>query len=86
MQQQPLDVTQPIDAVYEHGTFRVLDTGTVNIPEGQRVRLIAEPVDKPESVLDLLGQVYDGLSEEEIEDIEEIILDRSNFFGDREQP
>lgn len=86
MQQQPLDVMQPIDAIYEHGTFRILNTDTVKMPEGQHVRLIAEPVDKPENVLELLGRVYDGLSEEEIEEIEKIILDRSNFFGDREQP
>lgn len=79
-------MNQTMDAIYEHGVFRVIDSEAVKLPEGQRVRLIAEPVDKPESVLELLGQVYDGLSEEEISEIEKIILDRSNLFGKREQP
>lgn len=74
---------QPLEVVYESGVFRPVTPPDSAIKEGQRlwVRLI----DGPENVLELLGQVYDGLPEEEITDIEKVILDRSNFFGRREQ-
>jgi hypothetical protein len=35
--------------------------------------------------LSLLTQVYEGLSPEEIDEIEQIALDRSRFFTDREE-
>jgi len=35
--------------------------------------------------LDLAAQVYEGLSESQIEEIERIALDRSDFFGERIQ-
>ena len=31
----------------------------------------------------LAGKIYEGLSEQEIEEMEKIMLDRSNFFGER---
>jgi hypothetical protein len=34
--------------------------------------------------LSLLTQVYEGLSPEEIDEVEQIALDRSHFFSDRE--
>ena len=37
----------------------------------------------PDDVLTLAGQVYEGLSEEDIDDVERISLDRRGFFGDR---
>ncbi len=37
---------------------------------------------EPES-LKLATRVYDGLSDEDIDEIEQIALDRSNFFGTR---
>ena len=83
MQQQPLEAMQPIDAIYEHGTFRVLDADTVKMPEGQRVRLTAEPVDTPQSGVDMLIHLYDGLSDEEIDEIEKIIFDKRDFFSGR---
>lgn len=36
------------------------------------------------SSLELAAQVYEGLSEEEINEIEKIILDRSNWFPERD--
>jgi len=32
---------------------------------------------------ELAGSVYDGLPKEEIDEIERIVLDRSNYFGSR---
>ena len=41
-------------------------------------------MEQKESSLELLGQVYDGLSEEEIDEIERIILDRRPWFPERD--
>ena len=74
---------QTYEAVFESGVFRLLTPKGLEIPEGQKVRIVVEIVESPESILELATQVYDGLSEEEIEEIEEIILGRSNFFKGR---
>lgn len=37
----------------------------------------------PDEIIKLTQNFYEGLSEHEIDEIEKIILDRSNFFGDR---
>jgi len=71
-----------VDAVFEHGVFRLLAPQNVRIPEGQIVRLAIEPVESPEDILELAGQVYAGLSDKEIEEIETIIFERNNFFKD----
>jgi predicted DNA-binding antitoxin AbrB/MazE fold protein len=74
---------QILNAVYEKGVFRPLQHP--DIAEGQQVRLVVEtsaPL-SPDEILELAGQVYEGLSEQEIDEIEEIALDRKNFFGER---
>ena len=35
-------------------------------------------------MMELLANFYDGFSEEEIAEIEKIMLDRSNFFPERD--
>ena len=75
--------TQKVDAVFENGSFKPLVPLDPIPAEGQRVRIVVEPVESPERVLDLATQVYEGLSEAQIDDIEEIALDRSNFFTGR---
>ena len=75
---------QTIEAVYQNGMFRPLKPMLEEIEEGETVEIIIK--DKklsPDEMLKLAGQVYEGLSEEDIEEIERIALDRSNFFGDR---
>ena len=37
----------------------------------------------PDEVLKLAGQVYAGLSEQEVSEVEKIALDRSHFVGER---
>ncbi len=71
-----------IDAVYENGAFRPLQPDAVAIPDGQRVRITINDEDEPEA-LRLASHVYDGLSSEEIKEIEQIALDRRDFFGRR---
>jgi predicted DNA-binding antitoxin AbrB/MazE fold protein len=61
--------------------FKPLKPMSEEIAEGETVEIIIK--DKrlsPDEMLKLAGQVYEGLSEEEIE---RIALDRSNFFGER---
>ena len=77
-------MTQTIEAIYQNGIFKPLSPVSEEIAEGERVEIIVK--DKrlsPDEMLELAGQVYEGLSEEDIEEIERIALDRSNFFGDR---
>jgi len=75
-----------VDAVYEHGTFRILQPQNVQLSEGQKVRLLIEPALSPEEMTSLAASVYEGLSEEEINAVERIALDRSNFFDAPTQP
>ena len=35
----------------------------------------------PNEIMKFAEKIYEGLSEEEIEEIEKVALDRSNFFG-----
>lgn len=80
-------MSKTIDAVYAGGVFTPLQG--IEIPEGECVTLSVEPVSRslsPAQMLDLLGRVYDGLSEQEIEAIEEIALDRTAFFSGRPDP
>lgn len=77
-------MTQTIEAIYQNGMFKPLSPVSEEIAEGETVEIIIK--DKrlsPDEMLKLAGQVYEGLSDEEINEIEKIALDRTNFFGDR---
>ncbi|MDQ3706178.1 MAG: sigma-70 region 4 domain-containing protein [Chloroflexota bacterium] len=54
------------------------------LEEGQWVRLTVELVSPTDEMMALIMHFYDGLSEEEIAGIEKIVLDRSNFFPERD--
>jgi predicted DNA-binding antitoxin AbrB/MazE fold protein len=74
-------MAQVLDAIFENGVFRPL--GRPELAEGQRVSLIIEPAAplSPDEMLELAGKVYEGLSEDEVRDLERIALDRRDFFG-----
>ncbi len=72
-----------VEAVYEHGSLKLLEA--VDLQEGQRVRVDLH-TEEDEDPLEILGGVYDGLSEREIEEVEEAILNRRTLFGGRERP
>lgn len=72
-----------VEAVFEHGSLKLLET--VDLREGQRVRVDLH-TEEPEDPLEILADVYDGLSEREIEEVEDAILNRRSLFGDRERP
>ena len=71
-----------IDAIYENGTFRPIQCEVIAIAEGQRVRITVEDEGEPQA-LRLAVSVYDGLSANDIHEIEEIAFDRSSFFRPR---
>ena len=73
---------QVIDAIYENGTFRPIQPDAIGISEGKLIRITVEDETELEA-LKLATCVYDGLSDEEIDEIEQIAFDRSNFFGTR---
>ncbi|MDQ3928438.1 MAG: antitoxin family protein [Chloroflexota bacterium] len=78
---------ETIAAIYENGTFRPLDPVDGSISEGQRVDIVVRPVANdtptPDEILALAAKVYEGLSEEEINEIEKIALERSNWSTGR---
>jgi predicted DNA-binding antitoxin AbrB/MazE fold protein len=77
-------MSQTMDAVFEDGTFKPVNNGSLPFAEGQRVKLTVEvPPENDDNLIELAGQVYEGLSEEDIGEIERLALDRGNFFQDR---
>ena len=50
-----------------------------DLPEGRQVRLIVQ-TRCPEDILRLAAEVYQGLSQEDIAEIERVALDRGHFF------
>jgi predicted DNA-binding antitoxin AbrB/MazE fold protein len=71
-----------VEAVFENGSFRPLDVRAVQVAEGQRVRLVVDDSALPPA-LQRAFEVYQGLSHQEIDEIEQIALDRSRFFTPR---
>lgn len=61
------------DAVYEKGVFRPVQ-GSPHLAEGQHVRLIVEQAGT--NGLDLAAGVYQGLTGDQVDEIERIALDR----------
>ncbi len=74
---------QILNAIYENGIFRPLKP--LEIPEGQQVLLKVETLseDFPDDLLELAVQVYKGLSEKQIDEIEQIAFNRRDFFTKR---
>ncbi len=72
-----------VDAVYEHGSLKLLEP--VDLQEGQHVRVDLH-TEEAEDPLEILAGAYDGLSEREMEEVEDAILNRRPLFGDRDRP
>ncbi|KHD08043.1 hypothetical protein PN36_19675 [Candidatus Thiomargarita nelsonii] len=66
-----------VEAVFEQGVFRPLTP----IPEGKPLKINIETKSDCNDVLKLARSVYEGLSEPEIDDIEQIALDRTHFLN-----
>lgn len=76
-------MTQTLEAIFENGTFRLLEEPALPLAEGQHVKLIVDAQPDPVDVLAIAGQVYAGLTDDDIDDVERIALDRGTFFTDR---
>ncbi len=76
--------TEPVEAVYEHGSFRLVAPADLKLAEGQKVRLVVETIEKPDDILALAAQVYEGLTDDQIDSIEEHSRRRGDFFGARD--
>lgn len=71
---------QVVEAVYEHGVFRPLET--LELSEGQTVQLVIHSRKEvsPDEMLDLAAEVYVGFSADDIDEVEQIAFDRTYFF------
>ncbi len=69
-----------------HGKTIVLEQD-LGLPDGQEVKVEVRTArtDTPDAILALAAQVFDGLSEAEIVEIEGVHFRRREFFGTRER-
>ncbi len=67
------------DAIYENGVLKPLES--LRLPDHQKVKVAIQlpPVENPNQELESWHQVFSGLSDEDIQEIESIALDRSHF-------
>ena len=72
-----------LDAIYENGAFHPLNEADISFSEGARVRLTVEsmPETGGPNVLELAAKVYAGLSQDDVDAIERIAVDRTAFFS-----
>lgn len=72
-----------IEAIYESGVFKPLTAP--GLYEGQSVRLVIKVSerDSADEILELAGQVYEGLSYEDVDEIEKMALNRKGFFREK---
>jgi predicted DNA-binding antitoxin AbrB/MazE fold protein len=77
---------QFVDAIFEDGVFRPVLP--VELPAGERVRVEIEvqPKVDVEKMLAEFQKVYEGFTPEEIDELEKVILDRSNFSRREMEP
>jgi predicted DNA-binding antitoxin AbrB/MazE fold protein len=74
-------IRQTIDAIFENGKFRPVSPSDILIPEGQHVRITVEAPEISEDILELATSVYDDLSDQQINEIEQIATNRRDFFA-----
>lgn len=69
-----------LPAVYEHGVLTPLEP--LDLPDHQRVVITIHgpALESPDEMLEAWQRVYEGLSEEEVAQVEAIVLDRSCFM------
>jgi len=69
-----------LPAVYEHGVLRPQEP--LELPEHQRVIITVHgpAPESPNETLEAWQRVYEGLSEDEVAQVEVVALDRSRFM------
>lgn len=74
---------QSIEAIFDNGQFTPLNNPSLPFVQGQHVRLTIEAnLQASDDLLELAAKVYEGLSDEQVNEIEGIALDRKDFFGE----
>jgi len=74
-------MSRTVEAIFEGGVLK--PTSPLNIPEHKKVTLIIEDeIEESLDILSLATMVYNGLSPEDIENIEKLMLNRSHFSRD----
>jgi len=70
-----------LEAIFENGVLKPLES--ITLPEHQKVTITIRfpPVKNLDLELESWHEVYAGLSDADIRDIESIALDRSNFMA-----
>ena len=74
-------VQKTIEAIYSQGVLKPLSP--LSLTEGETVHLIITASEKIPHLLELALQVYEGLSQEERDAVEQVACDRRNFWGHR---
>ncbi len=72
-------MTRLLTAVYENGVCRPFEDPGPDEHQKGTVEILAQPETSPCDALAAWQRVYEGLSDEQIREIEEIALDRSRF-------
>ncbi len=75
--------TETLEAIFERGSFRLVQPPSIPLREGQHVRLVVEIEESPDAILALATNVYAGLSPQDITEVEQIALQRRDFFGEQ---
>lgn len=77
-------MSETFEAIFENGSFKPVDNGSMSLSEGQRVKLTVDVSQTKEAdALQLARAVYQDLSPDEVNAVERIALDRDDFFRDR---
>lgn len=76
-------IIETVEAIFEGGGFRLLHPSHMSLRDGQRVRLVIEQEETPDTILELAAQVYAGLTAQARQEVEQVALERRDFFGDR---
>lgn len=73
-------MVETVNAIYENGMFKPLEE--IRMVNGQKDKLIIETddVSSASDILESAADVYAGLSNEDISEIEGIAFDRKDFF------
>lgn len=73
-------MSKTIEAIFENGVLRPLQE--LIIPEHQRLSITINSLEKqsPQDIIRLADQVFAGLSQEDVVEIEKMALNRTNFF------
>ncbi len=69
-----------LEAIYENGVLKPLEEPGLAESQKVKLELLDTSFDSVDKHLDAWRQLYEGFTDEEVDEIEAIVLDRSNFM------